>query len=104
MQVLQTCFIITFSTKKDLECGKRIKNIYWGSLCPNANLFIENSLPDYVTFCSWKKKIAKCTIGTDSSCKAIIHGRSWDRQLRSCKNFFPDVKLMGSSEEVLPTM
>lgn len=38
------------------------RNIYWAT-CPNANLFIENSLPDYHVFI---KNNAKMTIGTDS--------------------------------------
>ncbi len=38
------------------------KNIYWAT-CPNANLYIENRLPDYRVFLDTNAKI---TIGTDS--------------------------------------
>jgi len=36
----------TFSSKEDVDFALRtFKNVYWG-LCPNANLYIENRLPD----------------------------------------------------------
>lgn len=37
-------------------------HVYWAT-CPNANLYIENSLPNYMLF---KDQNAKMTIGTDS--------------------------------------
>ncbi len=53
----------TLTTKKDIEKALRWnKNTYWAT-CANANLFIENSLPNYQYFIDSK---ANMTIGTDS--------------------------------------
>jgi cytosine/adenosine deaminase-related metal-dependent hydrolase len=59
----------TFTSKEDLDWIKKyqessIKNqeLYWCS-CPNANLYIENKLPDYNLFIEENQKV---TIGTDS--------------------------------------
>lgn len=50
----------TFTTQKDLELAG--KNFYW-CFCPNANLYIENKLPDYGLF---KDQVYNICIGTDS--------------------------------------
>lgn len=50
----------TYTTKKDLELAG--KNFYW-CFCPNANLYIENKLPDYSLF---KDQVDNICIGTDS--------------------------------------
>lgn len=51
----------TFTNKKDIEWANDYSdNIYW-CFCPNANLYIENTLPDFNLFIH-----EKCTIGTDS--------------------------------------
>jgi len=51
----------TFTNRQDVEWAKRYtSNIYW-CFCPNANLFIENTLPNFNLFLN-----EKCTIGTDS--------------------------------------
>jgi cytosine/adenosine deaminase-related metal-dependent hydrolase len=50
----------TFTSKKDLELVG--KSFYW-CFCPNANLYIENKLPDYSLF---KDQVDKICIGTDS--------------------------------------
>jgi len=50
----------TFTTQKDLELVG--KNFYW-CFCPNANLYIENKLPDYSLF---KEQVDNICIGTDS--------------------------------------
>lgn len=53
----------TFTTEKDIDYASGyFRNLYW-SLCPNANLFIENKVPDVELF---YKKQQKITIGTDS--------------------------------------
>lgn len=53
----------TFTSKEDIEFATSINdNIYWCT-CPNANLYIENKLPNYNLFID---KNAKTTIGTDS--------------------------------------
>lgn len=50
----------TFTTKEDVDLTGDY--FYW-CFCPNANLYIENKLPDYKLF---KNKIEKLCIGTDS--------------------------------------
>ena len=53
----------TFSTAKDIQLAHaHSENVYW-CFCPNANLYIENRLPDFDIFI---KENAKITIGTDS--------------------------------------
>lgn len=53
----------TMSTKADIEKAHSwSKNCYWAT-CPNANLYIENRLPNYQNFLDTN---AKVTIGTDS--------------------------------------
>ena len=53
----------TFSTTKDIQLAHaHSENVYW-CFCPNANLYIENRLPDFDIFI---KENAKITIGTDS--------------------------------------
>ena len=53
----------TMSTKADIEAAHHwSNNVYWAT-CANANLYIENRLPDYQTFMDLD---AKMTIGTDS--------------------------------------
>lgn len=51
----------TFTAEEDVVYAKNYSNnIYW-CFCPNANLYIENQLPDFNLFLD-----EKCTIGTDS--------------------------------------
>jgi len=53
----------TLSTKEDiLDAINITKECYWAS-CPNANLYIENRLPDYRSFMETNAKVC---IGTDS--------------------------------------
>lgn len=57
----------TFTSKEDIQWAKKIlnpksQNLFWCT-CPNANLYIENKLPDYDLFI---KENLKVTIGTDS--------------------------------------
>ncbi len=51
----------TFTTKSDIELLKN-KDVFW-CFCPNANLYIEDKLPDLNLFSDQKNKIC---IGTDS--------------------------------------
>jgi cytosine/adenosine deaminase-related metal-dependent hydrolase len=51
----------TFTNKEDINWAKNYnRDIYW-AFCPNANLYIENKLPNFHLFIN-----EKCTIGTDS--------------------------------------
>ncbi len=53
----------TLTTSEDIkEAHKWSDKLYWAT-CPNANLYIENRLPDYRLFL---EENAKMTIGTDS--------------------------------------
>ncbi|MDN3585626.1 amidohydrolase family protein [Pedobacter aquatilis] len=53
----------TVSSKEDIAFAKQINsNLYW-CLCPNANLYIENTLPDVDLLIQENVKI---TLGTDS--------------------------------------
>lgn len=53
----------TFSSKADVSYAKgEHQHLYW-CLCPNANLYIENTLPDVELF---KNEAVKITLGTDS--------------------------------------
>jgi len=53
----------TTTTAEDIQAANKwSKKVYWAT-CANANLYIENSLPDYKTFIDAD---AKMTIGTDS--------------------------------------
>lgn len=51
----------TYTSKKDIEfANANFKHLFW-CFCPNANLYIENKLPNFSLF---EKEL--CTIGTDS--------------------------------------
>ncbi len=51
----------TFTNQLDIDFAKNLSDkIYW-CFCPNANLYIEGTQPDYSLFLD-----EKCTIGTDS--------------------------------------
>lgn len=51
----------TYTSKQDIDfANAHIKNVFW-CFCPNANLYIENQLPNFLLF-----ENENCTIGTDS--------------------------------------
>lgn len=53
----------TLTTKADIEAAQSwSSNVFWAT-CPNANLYIENRLPNYQNFLDTN---ARLTIGTDS--------------------------------------
>jgi len=53
----------TLTTRDDIRIAKRWSdNVFWAT-CPNANLYIENRLPDYQAFLDTE---ARLTLGTDS--------------------------------------
>lgn len=53
----------TFTQADDINWAQLYSMLVWWCLCPNANLFIENRLPDVPLFMNHAGKI---TIGTDS--------------------------------------
>lgn len=53
----------TFTMEEDVQWANHYSDaIYW-AFCPNANLYIENKLPDFSLF---NNHFNRCTIGTDS--------------------------------------
>jgi cytosine/adenosine deaminase-related metal-dependent hydrolase len=53
----------TLTTREDINAAHQVSSdCYWAS-CPNANLYIENRLPDYQAFIDAKAKVC---LGTDS--------------------------------------
>ncbi len=53
----------TYSSSEDIRWAHLYSLFVWWCFCPNANLYIENKLPDINMF---RKEVAKITIGTDS--------------------------------------
>lgn len=53
----------TYSTKDDVRWAHLYNLFVWWCICPNANMYIENRLPDLEMF---KNEVAKICIGTDS--------------------------------------
>ncbi len=53
----------TLSTRADIEAAQAWSSQVFWATCPNANLYIENRLPDYSAFLDTQ---ARVTIGTDS--------------------------------------
>lgn len=76
----------TIATEWDAEWAEDIHpNLYW-CFCPNANLFIEDRLPDIPML---MKHVQYITIGTDSL--ASNHGLSILEELISIQNKFPEI-------------
>lgn len=78
----------TFTDSVDIKFAEAYsKNTYWAT-CPNANLYIENKLPDYNLFI---QAGAKMTIGTDSL--ASNHSLSILDEMKTISFHFPELKL-----------
>ncbi len=78
----------TFSTGDDINFAlSEFKNLFW-CLCPNANLYVENKLPDISLFA--KKKL-KLTVGTDSL--ASNHQLSIVEEMKTIALTFPEILL-----------
>ncbi len=78
----------TFTNSEDIKFAEAYsKNIYWVT-CPNANLYIENCLPDYNLFIAGGVKM---TIGTDSL--ATNYSLSILDELKTITKHFPELKL-----------
>ena len=71
----------------DIEFSKKYSDLYW-CFCPNANLFIEDKLPNIPDFV---KNNCKITLGTDSL--ASNHGLSIWSEIVSIHSCFPDLPL-----------
>lgn len=76
----------TFSTKEDVRYAQqRYPQLYW-CLCPNANQYIENRLPDIPML---MEQEATLCIGTDSL--SSNHGLSVLSELRTIKKTYPQI-------------
>lgn len=78
----------TFTKKDDIQFAQSYSNnIYW-CFCPNANLYIENKLPEFLLFINEK---AKCCIGTDS------YASNWElsilAELKIISKYNPEISL-----------
>jgi cytosine/adenosine deaminase-related metal-dependent hydrolase len=69
------------------DLKSQISNLFW-CFCPNANLYIENNLPDYQSFIDAG---AICTIGTDSL--ASNHSLSVLDELKVITKHSPQISL-----------
>ena len=76
----------TYSKIEDVLFAKSYFNQLWWCFCPNANLFIEDKLPDIPTFISQNVEI---TIGTDSL--ASNEKLSLLEELKTISTFFPEI-------------
>jgi aminodeoxyfutalosine deaminase len=78
----------TYSNIEDIQkASEYFDDLYW-AFCPNANLYIENKLPDIQLFRKLKQKIC---IGTDSL--ASNHQLSVLEEMITISHFFPDIPL-----------
>jgi aminodeoxyfutalosine deaminase len=77
----------TISKESDLLAGSYFKQLYW-CFCPNANLFIENRLPDTELF---RKHDSCITLGTDSL--ASNTGLSALEEIKTIQAHFPWIPL-----------
>lgn len=78
----------TFTTENDIDVAtSKHKNLFW-CLCPNANLYIEDKLPDVLLF---RKKNLKITLGTDSL--ASNYQLSIWEEIKTLQKHFPQIEL-----------
>lgn len=76
----------TFTSKEDIEFAEDLHaNLYW-CFCPNANLYIENKLPDVPQFIASKVRI---TLGTDSL--ASNYQLSILEEMKSIQKAYPSI-------------
>jgi len=76
----------TYTKQEDIQYAhKRLKEVYW-CFCPNANLYIENTLPEFDMFI---REGAKICIGTDSL--ASNNRLSVLSELQSIKKHYPNI-------------
>ncbi len=78
----------TFTTAKDIAYAHQTNDqIYW-CFCPNANLYIENALPNFELF---RQANARITVGTDS------YGSNWQlcilEELKVIQKHAPQIPL-----------
>lgn len=78
----------TYSTSEDVNWAQLYSMLMWWCFCPNANLFIEDKLPDIPMFV---KHAAKITIGTDS------YASNWSLsvldELKTIHKYYPEISV-----------
>jgi len=77
----------TFSSEKDLITARDFSDHVFFCLCPNANLYIEDRLPDIGLF---EELGARIVLGTDSL--ASNHQLSILEEMKTIKKYFPLIK------------
>jgi len=83
----------TYSTDDDIRLASNSKpQIFW-ILCPNANLYIENQLPDVNLLIHRDQNIA---LGTDSL--ASNHHLSILEEMKTLQYYFPDIPIQSCIE------
>src|SRR5690606_9704465 len=77
----------TYTTRADIEVAQTLlKNVYW-CLCPNANMYIENTLPDITML---MQECDTICIGTDSL--SSNHQLSVLAELQTIKRHYPAIE------------
>lgn len=76
----------TFTQQTDLDFYRRSNNTVWFCLCPNANLYIENTLPDVDLF---RRNNMHLVLGTDSL--ASNNNLSMVDEINTILNHFPEI-------------
>jgi len=78
----------TVSEQQDIDFAHQyFSQVFW-CLCPNANLYIENRLPDITLF---RKNNCRITLGTDSL--ASNHQLSILEEIKTIQQHFPQIPL-----------
>jgi cytosine/adenosine deaminase-related metal-dependent hydrolase len=78
----------TYSTLEDINWAHLYSSVIYWCFCPNANLYIEDRLPDFQTFINSSCRII---IGTDSL--ASNHSLSVLEELKTISRHAPYIKL-----------
>lgn len=78
----------TFSEIEDIDFAEKFSNTIFWCLCPNANIYIENRLPNINLL---RKKNCKIVLGTDSL--ASNHGLDIFEEMKTIAFSFPHIPL-----------
>jgi cytosine/adenosine deaminase-related metal-dependent hydrolase len=78
----------TYSTLEDINWAHLYSSVIYWCFCPNANLYIENRLPDFQTFIN---SACRILVGTDSY--ASNKSLSILEELKTISRHAPQIKL-----------
>jgi len=79
----------TFTSEEDIDWAQQYSTQLFWCACPNANLYIENRLPNYPL---WIEKNLKITLGTDSL--ASNHSLNMLDEMRQIRNEYPKISTL----------